>query len=165
MCNQNNPEGGHKCCGWLIGNKYRHQTLRAFFWVLAILGFVVSVSAGIETARSVRLQRTAMKYARAGYRVEPNGDSYRILPKLVYKYKEEVKPVMIYGEILKVEGNKITILNNGAAEQVVVSLPETQISLSEKVVGISSLKEGQEGIFGGFYNKENQLEAKMIELK
>ena len=165
MCNQNNPEGGHKCCGWLIGNKYRHQTLRAFFWVLIILGFVMAVGAGIETARAMREKKTAMRFAKAGYFVEPTVGGYRVLPRLIFREKEEQKPVIVFGEITQIESNKVTILNNGAAEQVVLSMPDTKITLGDKEIGISSLGKGQAGTFAGFYNKDNQLEAKEINLK
>jgi hypothetical protein len=129
-----------------------------------VLGFVFTFSVGIETARALRERKDAIRFAKAGYYVEKAVGGYRILPRLIYKSKAEQRPVSVYGEILSVESNKITILNNGATEQVVLSLPETKITLGENEVGISALKAKQEGTFTGFYNKDNQLEVRMIKL-
>ena len=166
MCNSNNPEGGHKCCGWLIGNKYRHQTLRALFWVLAVLGFVFAIGLGVEAARFAKQRMNAVRYARMGYRVESTADGYKVLPRLIYKFREEAKqPTRLFGEVVKVEENKITVLNNGAAEQIVLSLAETRIIKGDKEVGINSIEKGDAGVFAGFVNKDGLLEARVIELK
>jgi hypothetical protein len=166
MCNHNNPEGGHKCCGWSLGSKYRHQSLRAFFWALIVLGFVLAVGAGVETARFANQQRLAMKYAKAGYAIQPTGGGFRAFPRMIYRATVvKDNSIKLFGEIKMVEGGKITILNNAAEEQVVISKSNTQIYLDSKIAGISSLKEGQSGFFVGEYNKDGVLEAKVVDVK
>lgn len=73
--------------------------------------------------------------------------------------------VRVYGTISKVEGNLITIVNNGAKEQVVVSAADTVIMSSSTEVGLSALKVGGGAVFVGSVNAETQLVAKLIQLQ
>lgn len=153
-------------CGWCSG-ALRNKLLRRLFGALVVVGFVFAIAAGVETARFAAERRIAMKYAVAGYMIRPMGDSYRILPKLVsYRRLEQKGPEMfrLFGSILKVDGNQITIMNNAAEEQVVITLAETQILDGKKEVGISALEKGKDAIFTGVKN-ESKLEAKLIELQ
>lgn len=164
MCNHNNPGEG-RGCGFCL-SKHSHQALRIAFWVLIVVGFAVAVGAGIESARFAVMRKTAMAYSKAGYNVQPTYTGYRVLPKVQIVRPDALpQPVMVYGKVLKVEGNMITILNNAAQEQVVVSTAETSITIGDKEYGISNVEKDDEGMFGGFMNKQNQLEAKVIELK
>lgn len=73
--------------------------------------------------------------------------------------------VRVYGTISKVEGNLITIMNNGAKEQIVVSAVDTVIMSSSTEVGLSALKVGGGAVFVGSMNAETQLVAKLIQLQ
>jgi hypothetical protein len=73
--------------------------------------------------------------------------------------------VRMFGAVTKVEGNLITIMNNGAAEQVVVSQADTIIMSSSTEVGLAALKAGQNIVVAGVMNKDNQLVAKIINIQ
>jgi hypothetical protein len=154
-------------CGW-CSSALRNKLLRRLFAALVVVGFVFAIAAGVETARYATERRIAMKYAVAGYMIRPMGDSYRILPKLVTSSRPAEKReqmVRIFGSILKVEGNQVTVLNNAAQEQIVISLAETQIFDGKKEVGISALEKGKDAIFTGVKNAQLQIEARLIELQ
>ena len=155
-------EGHKKSCI----SRHTHQALRIAFWVLLVLGFSVAVGAGVETARFVSLRRQAMAYAKAGYHVQPTYSGFKIFKRVQVVRPEPLpEPIMIYGKVLKVDGARITILTNAATEQIVISRAETTIMIGDKEYGISNVEAGDEGTFGGFMTKQNQLEAKVIELK
>lgn len=71
----------------------------------------------------------------------------------------------IFGVITKIEANKITIKNNAAVEQLVVSQADTVIVSSTTEVGIASLQVGHNIIVIGSIDKDNTLTAKMISIK
>ena len=74
-------------------------------------------------------------------------------------------PERLFGNITKIEKNQITILNNAAQEQTVLSLADTVIISSSTEVGISALKAGQDVIVFGAPNADKVLEAKIIEIQ
>ena len=79
--------------------------------------------------------------------------------------EDKTDVVRIFGTIVKVDGNMVTVLNNGAKEQVVVSTADTVIMSSSTEVGLSALKSDLGAVFVGSMNTENQLEAKLIQLQ
>jgi len=76
---------------------------------------------------------------------------------------EKASSTEVVGSITKIDGNKITILNNGNAEQVVVSTADTQIMAKTGLAGLKDLKTGQ-SIDAVGINKDNQIEAKLIRI-
>ena len=78
------------------------------------------------------------------------------------KRDDKASAVRLFGTISKVEGNKITIKDNGALEQVVLSQAGTVILSAEGEVGLSVLKTGVNIVSLGTYDKDNQLVAKVI---
>jgi hypothetical protein len=74
-------------------------------------------------------------------------------------------PERIFGVITKIEANKITIKNNAAQEQLVVSQADTVIVSATTEVGLASLQVGQNIIVIGSYDKDKVLNARMISIK
>jgi len=69
----------------------------------------------------------------------------------------------LFGIITKIEGNKITISDNGAKEQVILSQSDTVIMSSSGPVSLTSLKTGSSIMSVGTINATTkQLEAKWI---
>jgi len=77
---------------------------------------------------------------------------------------EKNKATKLFGLVTKVEGNKITVLDNGGKEQVVLSLSSTTIFNSIGEIGIASIKEGQGLSVMGKENTDKQIEAVMIRI-
>lgn len=71
----------------------------------------------------------------------------------------------VFGTISKVEGNKITLRNNEAKDQMVLSLATTVIVANGTEVPLSSLKADQNVVVMGAVNKDTQqVEARMIKV-
>ncbi|MEK7643996.1 MAG: hypothetical protein AAB390_01700 [Patescibacteria group bacterium] len=82
--------------------------------------------------------------------------------KAAADYKKTADLVSVFGVISNVEKNVITILDNSAAEQTVISFATTTIFSATGEVGLSNLKEGQGIRAVGRLNADNQLEAQII---
>ncbi len=67
----------------------------------------------------------------------------------------------VFGSVTKVDGTKITVMDNGAKEQVVVSTSATVIYTSTGEAALSSLKAGQT-VYVVAVTNNNQMEAKTI---
>lgn len=82
-------------------------------------------------------------------------------------YKQEMPPMpeRVFGAVTKIEGNKITILNNAAEEQMILSMAETVIISSSTEVGLSALKVGENVVIFGAPNKDKIMEAKYINIQ
>jgi hypothetical protein len=76
-----------------------------------------------------------------------------------------VMPERVFGSITKIEANQITIKNNAAQEQVVISQADTVIFSSSTEVGLSALQIGQNIIVYGTPDKDNKMTAKMINIQ
>lgn len=74
-------------------------------------------------------------------------------------------PERVYGNVVKVEANLITIKNNAAAEQIIVSLADTVIISSSTEVGLSALAVGQNIVVFGTPDEQKNLEAKVIQVQ
>ncbi len=79
--------------------------------------------------------------------------------------KDEQKFSRVFGAITKIEGNQITILDNAAKNEIVVSLSSTVITLAGKEVGIGALKAGQNIAAVGALNANNLFEARLIQVQ
>jgi len=73
--------------------------------------------------------------------------------------------IRLFGNITKIDGNKITVLDNSAKEQVILSQPETIITATGTEVGVASLKAGMNIVSIGAMNADNQLLAKTIRVQ
>lgn len=74
-------------------------------------------------------------------------------------------PERVYGNISKIEANQITIMNNAAQEQMILSQADTVIVSSSTEVGISELKVGQNIIVYGSPDKDKILVVKLIQIQ
>lgn len=69
----------------------------------------------------------------------------------------------LFGVIVKIENNLITVKDNSTNEQVIMSQAQTAIMSKTGEIGLSSLSVGQSIVSYGTYNTNKQLEAKFIE--
>lgn len=67
-----------------------------------------------------------------------------------------------FGTVNRVEGNKITIVDNGSVEMVILSQSSTRIESERGVMGLTELKPGQKVEVIGVRDAENQFLAKVI---
>ena len=70
----------------------------------------------------------------------------------------------LFGSITKIDGNKITVLDNGATNQTVVSSSSTIILMPTGEVTLSALKAGQNIECAGSMSKDGTFDAKSIQL-
>ncbi len=70
--------------------------------------------------------------------------------------------VYVFGAITKTDGNKITIIDNGGKEQIVILGSDTVIYSASDEMSLSALKAGQSIRAGGMLNKDGQLNTKEI---
>lgn len=70
----------------------------------------------------------------------------------------------IFGSIGKVEGAKITVIDNGAKERIVMSQSSTMISSSTGFLGLSLLKPGQTVMVMGKLAADGSVLADMIRI-
>lgn len=71
----------------------------------------------------------------------------------------------IFGVITKIEGNKITVTDNGGKDAVIISTSGTVIVSGRDEIALGALKVGQTVNAAGSLNKDGQLEAKWISAK
>lgn len=162
----------HRCFWWCHHGNIRSTLFMVLFCSLAVLGFVIAVGVGVDTAQTFRKQRLSVKYARAGYWMHEVGDSYQILPRFIKaecgrneKARDVSNMVSFFGVISSVEGNKVSVSTNAASEQLVVSDVDTHIFVSSTEIGIGSLKVGQGGIFFGVKRADGTVLVSMVKLQ
>jgi hypothetical protein len=151
-----------------------HLIVKIFIAVALIgLGLVIAMTVfmGLSTHRIAKSHYGFMRGqtvqgeftgVKAGSGVIMMGNS-----NVAYKAGGEMMALQerIFGVIIKIEANKITIKNNAAQEQIVVSQADTVIASSTTEVGLASLQAGQNIIVIGTYDKDKVLTAKMISIK
>ncbi len=71
----------------------------------------------------------------------------------------------IFGAITKIEGNKITVMDNANQERILITQATTTIMSVSQEVGLKDLKVGQNINFTGQLNKDNQYEAVWIKVQ
>lgn len=71
--------------------------------------------------------------------------------------------VRILGSVSKIDGNKITIVDNAAKNQVIMSQATTMIRSSAGVLSLLGLKVGQTVIVTGVATSEGVIEARFID--
>lgn len=78
--------------------------------------------------------------------------------------KDQKGAVKVFGTISKIDGNKITVLDNGGKEKIVLSVSETRIFSSSAEIGLAALKAGWSVSAVGSLDKDGQLQAKYISI-
>lgn len=77
--------------------------------------------------------------------------------------KERILP-RTFGVIKKIDGRKISIINNAGQAEDVFSQPYTVITLANRQISLAELKVGQKALFIGTNNGLNQLGAESIDV-
>lgn len=126
--------------------------------LVAAAVFGVGVSAGIRAAfmRQVGVFNPAAVNS-------PVGLSERM--GMMGNWDRDSHTTRLFGTITKVEANQITVLDNAAKTDMIVTSATTVITSSSTEIGLSSLKAGQNIVAVGVVNANNILEAKLIQLQ
>ncbi len=77
-------------------------------------------------------------------------------------YDRDEASQKVFGAITSIDGNKITVSDNGGNQISVFSTSNTTITLQGEEVGLNSLKIGQSVGVLGVLNANNQFEARLI---
>jgi hypothetical protein len=112
------------------------------FWtLLAVAGVMVAVKGGKYIAEN---------FGSCGYRNGTTETYNGYGPGMMGRYYNNngsvnnvVKPVTIAGTVSKIDGNKITVVDNSNTEQVIESTADTIITKGNKETGINTIKVGQ----------------------
>jgi hypothetical protein len=158
-----------ECYGHCHGRKNRclRITIRI---VIAILVLGIVFSAGFALGKASSFFRYGIvgrdgqtDTSNVRYQMM-NGDFGKVGVFMMGKWRAENKEgaSRIFGSILKIEGAKITISDNGGKEQVVLSGSDTVIMTQSGEISLSNLKAGQTLTAFGKFNKDNQFEAETI---
>ena len=132
------------------------------FLALAFIGLALAISITIVYKVIRRVNVVGGCYGTT--MTQGAGRNYMYGEKGGFMIKREA-PVREFGVISKIEANQITILNNAAKEQVVLSQADTVIIASSTEVGLSVLEVGQDIIVVGTLDKDNALTAKVIDIQ
>jgi hypothetical protein len=163
-----NKSSKHVCWGDCCCKKFTWHSVSRIFLAVAVflLIFVVCLAAGISNHNKSRYfnERFNVGYGAQGEFFRGGCASQGVIVKTWAKEDGE-KLMVLFGEIVKVEGNQITILDNGAKEQMLLSAVDTHITSGTTEVGLSYLKAGQGAVFTGVLDKDKQLTAKLIKLQ
>lgn len=164
-----------------------HILLKIFLaMVVAFFVFIIGLAYGVrlDYLRSMNgagsqlgMMRYKSGYDTSGNRrmmnVNNSEEKTEIGPGMMLKFigknneasESGVKLTRLFGVVSKIEGNKISIKDNSAAEVAVLSQATTVITSTGIEIGLSSLKAGQNIVSYGTLNKDGQLEAKSIDVQ
>jgi hypothetical protein len=167
MENKTHEEGG--CCGGMAGkcckSRIAHLICKIVF-VLVIVGLICLAfrchhnrfdrdmkfgGFGMMTTQAIPADVTVPAFGMMGFEKGRWGEEGKDMVKL-------------FGVITKIEGNKITVLDNGAKEQAFLSQPETTIMTATGEVGLSTLKAGQNVILLQKKCEDKQLKLELVQV-
>lgn len=168
------PASASKCC--VAETSIGHFVIKMFLALVMIgLGLVVAIVVVMSMGKGWKSACKNYAYLKAGSAssVSMTGEKFegKVMMRdgsgMMYNLAKEDSelPVRIFGSILNIESNRITILNNASEAQVVLSEAGTIIVSSSTEVGLSALAPGQNIIVFGSNNDEEVLVAKMINIQ
>ena len=163
-----------KCC--VAETSVGHFVIKMFLALVMVgLGLAIAIVIVMSIGKGWKSACKDYTYLKAGGAAQVSLMGQKFEGKLMvrdgsnvmYKFTKEESdlPVRIFGSILNIESNRITILNNASEAQVVLSEAGTVIVSSSTEVGLSALQAGQNIIIFGELNEDNQLTAKMINIQ
>ena len=80
----------------------------------------------------------------------------------IFNWSDSDAKDQIFGTVSHIEGNKITITDNGGKDRIVFSGSNTVIMLGGEVIGLLTLAEGQSITAFGTLTKDGELAARAI---
>ncbi len=148
-----------------MDHNHRHESMGSIIVkvtlvvLVAAAVFGVGVSAGIRAAfmRQVGVFNPAAVNSPVGLSERVGG--------MMGNWDRDSHTTRLFGTITKVEANQITVLDNAAKTDMIVTSATTVITSSSTEIGLSSLKAGQNIVAVGVVNANNILEAKLIQLQ
>ena len=171
---KNELSASDKCCG---GHGFmHHKGMCALKIIIVIIIMLFVFAAGVRMG----VRRSGMGYgAGFGYKQIGRHGNFGGCPmngfgrernegfggkiKMFSGWGKQVSTsTQIFGAITKVEGNKITIVNNENKQQVIITSASTRIIGNTGEVSLKDLKTGQEINTDGQLNKDNQINALSI---
>jgi hypothetical protein len=166
-CCKDGASGDSGCCNHLKGFSF----LRFFVLIAAVtFVFVCGICVGIKMdyLKMGGGECGMMGYSGAGGEFGHNNMMVKFFDGKNLGYASaavRTQDVRLFGAVTKVEGNMITITDNSAKEQVVLSQSNTIITATGTEVGLSAVKPGVNIVSVGAMNKDNQQLAKTIRIQ
>lgn len=125
---------------------HRHHSWRVLKIIVVLFAVGIAFAAGAAIGKL-----SILRYGVMGYGANLSGDysgMYGMMSRLgtgrfMMGGWNSDDYTRVLGSITKIDGNKITISDNGGAEKVVVSQSNTSITSAGKEIGLSSLKIGE----------------------
>lgn len=160
--------GRRRSWGWRV--------VRALVLLLLLaIVYLAGMASGAALGR-MRTQRiNSISGNRVGMMAAPIGASDRRAVGMPIGGRMEKRPTSLdgrmeaassttpfFGSVVRIEGNRIVILNNGAQEQVILSQAQTVISFADREVGLSKVAVGQLVRGVGVTNTDATVTAKAI---
>ncbi|MCX6782045.1 MAG: hypothetical protein NTW66_02935 [Candidatus Magasanikbacteria bacterium] len=170
---------GHKCgmncsCAW-TKLSWGHLLLKIFLALVMIaLALAISMAVFYKLGHGGKSESKRLGVMRGQVSTqacfgEEKGGGVIMMGggNMAFKAGKEVPamPERTYGNITKIEANQITVKNNAAQDQIILSLADTVIVSSTVEVGLASLQVGQNIIVYGSPDKDKKLEAKLIQIQ
>ncbi len=158
---QNGKPAKDTCCPSFPYSLTRILVLLALLLFVFVSG--IAIGAGAGKYHGGRLAKNAFCPAAAGDMF--TGQAFMpgaVQPKQALGAKKS--GLRIFGAVLRSEENRITIFDNSAKEQIVVSQAKTRIFDKGVETGIAAIKAGQNLIIEGRINKDKQIEAEVINI-
>jgi hypothetical protein len=173
---ENNPlHHGHEegaCCGGIC-KCCKHPVVRIIIKIVLILVILGLICMAFFKCHHNRFDRD-MKFGGYGMMTTqaiPAGTAVPAFGMMGFEKggswgeeKEGKGMTRLFGVITKIDGNKITILDNGAKEQTFLSQPATTIMTATGEVGLSALKAGQNVILLQEKGEDKKLELKLVQV-
>lgn len=168
--NMDETKSVHACCGGHHGRKCSWIfRVVAIFFIIGLVTIAVGVSrhrAGNEFGEQGRLNgRYSMMNGFQTRNFQGLNNQQGGMMARFLNDSEKGNLNQVFGVITKIEGNKITTLDNGAKEQVILSTSNTVISTVNGNVGLKALKLDQNIGAQGVLNKDGALEAQVIQIQ
>lgn len=168
------PANSAKCC--VAETSVGHFIIKMFLALVMIgFGLVIAIVVVMSVGRGWKSACRDYWHLKVGSAMQGNLMGERFEGKLMirdgsgvmHKFSKEESelPVRIFGNILNIESNRITVLNNASEAQVILSQADTVIVSSSTEVGLSALVPGQNIIVFGASNEDDVLTAKMINIQ
>ncbi|MFA6992030.1 MAG: hypothetical protein WC269_01965 [Candidatus Gracilibacteria bacterium] len=135
----------HECCGSCCGSHHGHGMHRAFWIIIRVLIILLVLWAVFGFFFGHMWNYGRFGYDKFGY----NGMGYNMMNggyNMMGWYDDDdsgSRNGLSFGTITKIDGNKITVLNNANAEVTFATGASTVIYSSTGEIGLAGLKVGQ----------------------
>ena len=171
VCGTNGCAGG--CCSRPSASRYVLRGLLAVVVLFTVFSIGLSIGAKMALHRMGMGGRSSMMRMEErrivpGGRMEMKGDVLLMrgdheMPGMMRDPQSDAGMASIFGSIVAVDGNRITLKDNGNDNQVVLSQADTMITSGGALVTLGGLRVGQNVLVMGMKEGE-QVKARTIKV-